>query len=92
MVRKVRERGLFEKRTREPVWSQELYKIIGVDSYYYPTTYRLESFEDGRPEVGPGFYEWELLLQEEPKEYEVEKILRKAKRDGEDGYMVKWKH
>lgn len=91
VVRKIRERGTFEKRTREPVWSQKLYRVSGIDSYYFPTTYRLESFEDGYPEIGPGFYGWELQLQEEPKVWEVEKLVRKQKKNGVDGYVVKWR-
>lgn len=88
----------FTKETEKPkdgiLWSPDVYEIVKVNKAKKPwvsTTYRLK-------DVKGNFYAEELQLIEgvenernDPKMWDISKIIRPSTQDGEPGYIVAWK-
>jgi hypothetical protein len=68
-------RGAFAKGSQQQNFSEEVFKIVGINTQDKEVTYSLEDLLK-RPIKG-NFYRKELVPSELPKEYHIEKILRR---------------
>ena len=70
-------------------WSDEVFRIVGVDTKSYPTMYIIED-ENGNVVDGK-FYKAELqLINVKPEVYRIEKILRTKGKSAYKQHFVKW--
>ena len=70
-------------------WSEEIFRIVAVDSTAYPIMYTLEDLNHNIL-VGK-FYTQELqVVAEMPPLFRIEKIIRSKGRGGYKQFLVKW--
>ena len=69
-------------------WSREVFRVKKVDSTAYPVTYRI--VDEAGEEVLGRFYTQELQGASAPEFYDVEKIVKKRKKNKKTQYLVKW--
>ena len=83
-------KGHFEKGYL-PNWSREEFTVDNVDTKYLPT---MVSLKDYKGDIIEGkFYDDEIqkiIRDPDDDVYEVEKVIRQKRRDGEIWYLVKW--
>jgi transposase InsO family protein len=86
-VRISKARRLFKKGYL-PNWTEEVFIIANRNKSTNPVVYRIKDLND--EEIQGTFYEQELQRIELPKEFRVEKILRKKKQGKKTLHLVKW--
>ena len=80
---------LLFNRNFDQNWSDEVFRIVGVDTKSYPTMYIIED-ENGNVVDGK-FYKAELqLINVKPEMYRIEKVLRTKGKGAYKQYFVKW--
>lgn len=87
-VRISKAKGQFEKGYL-PNWSQEEFHIESINNKFSPA---MVSLKDYKGEIIQGnFYDEEIQkIDRDDDVYEVEKVVRQKRKDGEIWYLVKW--
>jgi len=83
-------KGQFEKGYL-PNWSREEFTVDKVDTKFLPTMLSLKDY-GGNPIDGK-FYEEEvqrIIRDPDDDTYDIEKVIRQKRKDGEQWYLVKW--
>lgn len=83
-------KGQFEKGYL-PNWSREEFTVDDINTKYYPTMLNLKDYKG---DVIEGkFYDEEvqkIIRDPDDDAYDVEKIIRQKRKDGQTWYLVKW--
>jgi hypothetical protein len=88
IVRISKVKSVFEKGYL-PNWTEEEFKVIGINRKFYPTTYTLAD-SDGNV-IDGSFYRQEIQpILRQDNVYVVEEIVRRQRRNGAMWYLVKW--
>ena len=88
MVRISKAKGQFEKGYL-PNWSREEFFVQNINDKFYPSMVTLKDHKG--EEIKGKFYDDEIQrIEHDNDEYEVEKIVRQKRKDGEIWYLVKW--
>ena len=70
-------------------WSDEVFRIVGVDTKAYPAMYIIE--DEGQNVIQGKFYKSELqIIPEKPKIYRIEKIIKSRGTGKHKQHFVKW--
>ena len=71
-------------------WSDEVFRIVGIDTKEKPTMYVIEDLEHNV--IEGKFYKAELqsIGKEKPEIYRIEKIVRTRGTGANKQYLVKW--
>ena len=87
-VRISKAKGQFEKGYL-PNWSREEFFVKSINDKFYPSMLTLKDHQG--EEIQGNFYVDEIQkIGRDNDEYEVEKIIRQKRKDGEIWYFVKW--
>ena len=89
-VRISKAKGQFEKGYL-PNWSREEFVVDKINDKFLPSMVTLKDYKG--EEIKGNFYEDEIqkiLRDQDDDVYEVEKIIRQKRKDGEIWYLVKW--
>ena len=88
LVRISKVKSVFEKGYL-PNWTEEEFKVAGINRKFYPTTYTLADSEGNI--IDGSFYRREIqpILRQDDY-YVVESIVQRRRRNGEMWYLVKW--
>jgi len=79
--------GPFAKEGNTQRWTEGVFKVDEV-VHTLPTTYKLKDLSG--EDITGAFYEQEMVITNEPKEFKVEKILESKGRGKNKKYLIKW--
>lgn len=81
--------GPFTNKNFDQNWSEEIFRVVGVDKRDFPIMYNLQDLKG--EDIAGKFYKQELqVIDELPQTYRIEKILATKGKGVHKQYYVKW--